>query len=199
VVELISYFRHAETSQPVRAVPGAGLDVPVWILGSSLFGAQLAAMLGLPFAFASHFVPAQMEQAIEIYRARFQPSERLAKPYVMLGLTVVAAETDAEATRLLSSLQQAFVNLRSGRPSRLPPPVDDMDNRLDAAAKAMLAQTLRYAIVGSPDTVRQGLKDFVAHTGADELMVTAQIFDHAARLRSFEITAQAHEQIARAA
>ncbi len=196
VLELIGYFRTAEPGQPVRAVPGAGLDVPVWILGSSLFGAQLAAMLGLPFAFASHFAPAQMEPAIEIYRRQFRPSERLAKPYVMLGLTVVAAETDTEARRLLSSLQQAFVNLRTGRPSPLPPPVDGMDDRLDPAAKAMLAQTLRCAVIGSPDTVRRGLSDFVARTGADELMVTAQIFDHAARLRSFEITAEAHEKTA---
>jgi luciferase family oxidoreductase group 1 len=199
VVELIGYFRPAQSHQAVRAVPGTGLEVPVWILGSSLFGAQLAAMLGLPFAFASHFAPAQMEQAIEIYRARFQPSGPLSKPYVMLGLTVVAAETDAEAKRLLSSLQQAFVNLRSGRPTPLPPPVDDMEDVLDPTAKAMLAEVLRYAIVGSPDTVRQGLKSFVARTGADELMVTAQIFDHAARLRSFEITAQAKDQGAAAA
>jgi luciferase family oxidoreductase group 1 len=199
VVELMGYFRPAVPGQAVRAVPGAGLDVPVWILGSSLFGAQLAAVLGLPFAFASHFAPAEMERAIALYRERFEPSEQLAKPHVMLGLNVVAAETDAEARRLLSSLQQAFVNLRTGRPGPLPPPVDDMDARLDPNAKAMLAQSLRWAIVGSPDTVRAGLKDFVAHTGADELMITAQIFDHSARLRSFEITAQAHDQIAAAA
>jgi luciferase family oxidoreductase group 1 len=140
-----------------------------------------------------------MERAIALYRERFEPSEQLAKPHVMLGLNVVAAETDAEARRLLSSLQQAFINLRTGRPGPLPPPVDDMDARLDPNAKAMLAQSLRWAIVGSPDTVRAGLKDFVAHTGADELMITAQIFDHSARLRSFEITAQAHDQIAAAA
>ncbi len=195
----MGYFRPAVPGQAVRAVPGAGLDVPVWILGSSLFGAQLAAVLGLPFAFASHFAPAEMERAIALYRERFEPSERLAKPHVMLGLNVVAAETDAEARRLLSSLQQAFINLRTGRPGPLPPPVDDMDARLDPNAKAMLAQSLRWAIVGSPDAVRAGLKDFVAHTGADELMITAQIFDHSARLRSFEITAQAHDQIAAAA
>jgi luciferase family oxidoreductase group 1 len=199
VLELMSYFRPAEPGQAVRAVPGAGLDVPVWILGSSLFGAQLAAALGLPFAFASHFAPAEMERALALYRERFEPSEQLARPHVMLGLNVVAAETDAEARRLLSSLQQAFVNLRTGQPGPLPPPVDDMDARLDSNAKAMLAQTLRWAIVGGPETVRQGLKDFIAHTGANELMITAQIFDHTARLRSFEITAQAHSQLAAAA
>jgi luciferase family oxidoreductase group 1 len=199
VLELMSYFRPAEPGQAVRAVPGAGLDVPIWILGSSLFGAQLAAALGLPFAFASHFAPAEMERALALYRERFEPSEQLARPHVMLGLNVVAAETDAEARRLLSSLQQAFVNLRTGQPGPLPPPVDDIDARLDPNAKAMLAQTLRWAIVGSPATVRQGLKDFIAHTGADELMITAQIFDHKARLRSFEITAKAHGQLAAAA
>jgi luciferase family oxidoreductase group 1 len=199
VVELMGYFRPAEPGQAVRAVPGAGLDVPVWILGSSLFGAQLAAALGLPFAFASHFAPAEMERAIEIYRERFEPSEHLAKPYVMLGLNVVAAETDAEATRLLSSLQQAFINRSTGRAGTLPPPVDNMEARLDPAVKAMLAQAQRWAIVGSPDTVRRRLKDFVAHTAADELMVTAQIFDHTARLRSFEITATVRDGIAAAA
>jgi luciferase family oxidoreductase group 1 len=199
VVELMAYFRPAEPGQAVRAVPGAGAEVPIWILGSSLFGAQLAAALGLPFAFASHFAPAEMERAILLYRDRFEPSDQLGKPYVMLGINVVAAETDAEARRLQSSLQQAFINLRTGHPGPLPPPVDDMDARLDPAAKAMLAQSLRWAIAGSPETVERGLAAFTAHTGADELMVTAQIFDHQARLRSFEITAQAHGQIAASA
>jgi len=192
VVELLHYFEPAAPGQAVRAVPGAGLDVAVWILGSSTFGAQLAAMLGLPYAFASHFAPAQLEQAVAIYRERFQPSERLARPYVMLGLTVIAADSDAEARRLFSSLQQAFVALRSGAPGPLPPPVDDMDSRLDPAAKAMLAQALSRAVIGSPATVEAGLADFIARTGADELMITSSIFDHAARLRSFEITARAH-------
>jgi luciferase family oxidoreductase group 1 len=196
VVELMAYFRPAEPNQAVRAVPGAGAEVPIWILGSSLFGAQLAAALGLPFAFASHFAPAEMERAIAIYRDRFEPSEQLANPYVMLGLNVVAADTDAEAKRLQTSQQQAFINLRTGHPGPLPPPVDDMDARLDDNARAILAQTLRWAIAGSPETVERGLMDFIAHTGADELMVTAQIFDHQARLRSYELLAQAHGRIA---
>ncbi|MEP6966921.1 MAG: LLM class flavin-dependent oxidoreductase [Pseudomonadota bacterium] len=199
VVELLHYFEPAAPGQAVRAVPGAGLDVAVWILGSSTFGAQLAAMLGLPYAFASHFAPAQLEQAVAIYRERFQPSERLAHPYVMLGLTVIAADSDAEARRLFSSLQQASVALRSGAPGPLPPPVDDMDSRLDPAAKAMLAQALSCAVIGSPATVEAGLADFIARVGADELMITSSIFDHAARIRSFEITARAHSALALAA
>jgi luciferase family oxidoreductase group 1 len=196
VVELMGYFRPTIANQAVRAVPGAGLGVPVWILGSSLFGAQLAAILGLPFAFASHFAPAQMEQAVAIYRERFEPSEQLARPHVMLGLNVVAAETDDEARYLQTSQQQAFVNLRSGRAGPLPPPVDNIGDVLDPAARAMLAQTLSVAVVGSPETVRRGLAAFIARTGADEIMVTAQIFDHAQRLRSFEIAMQAHQAAA---
>lgn len=189
VVELMNYFLPAEPDQRVRAVPGAGLDVPVWILGSSLFGAQLAAMLGLPYAFASHFAPAELEHAVEIYRARFKPSEHLDKPYVMLGLNVFAAETDREAKLLFSSLQQAFVNLRTGRPGKLPPPVENYEEGLDAAARALLQHALSCSIVGSPQTVREGIDAFIRRMGADELMVTAQIFDHAARIRSFEILA----------
>lgn len=195
VVELINYFAPAEPGQRVQAVPGEGQDVPVWILGSSLYGAQLAAMLGLPYAFASHFAPAEMEHALEIYRSRFQPSERLQKPYVMLGLNVFAAGTDAEAKFHFSSLQQAFVNLRSGRPGQLPPPVENYDADLDPMAKSMLASALSCAIVGSPETIKSGLDAFIRRTGADELMVTAQIFDHSARLRSFEILAEAHRQL----
>jgi luciferase family oxidoreductase group 1 len=189
VVELMSYFRAAEPGRRVRAVPGAGLDVPIWILGSSLYGAQLAAALGLPFAFASHFAPGQMTEAIELYRSRFRPSEQAARPNVMLGLNVFAADTDAEARRLFSSLQQAFVNLRSGRPGKLPPPVDDFESRLAPPQNAMLASALSCSVVGAPETVRRGVAAFIAETGADEIMITAQIFDHAARLRSFEITA----------
>jgi luciferase family oxidoreductase group 1 len=192
VLELMAYFRPPEPGQRIQAVPGAGLQVPIWILGSSLFGAQLAAALGLPYAFASHFAPAELDGAIEIYRERFEPSEQLDKPYVMLGLNVIAAASDADAERLFTSLQQAFINLRSGRPGRLPPPVDDMASRLDDAGRAMLRQALSCSVVGSPDTVRRGLAAFIARTGADELMLTAQIFDHGARLRSFEIAAEAH-------
>ena len=199
VIELMNYFKPAQPGQPVRAVPGAGLDVPVWILGSSLYGAQLAAALGLPFSFASHFAPGDMEQAMSIYRARFQPSEHLAEPHVMLALNVFAAETDQEARFLFSSLQQAFVNLRTGRPGPLPPPVEGMDSLLSPEHKAMLAHSLSCAVIGSPDTVWRGLEAFQARTGADELIVTAQIFDHQARLRSFEITAEAHRAIARTA
>jgi len=191
VVELISYFEQPVEGQRVHAVPGEGEKVPVWILGSSLYGAQLAAMLGLPYAFASHFAPADLDNALEIYRSRFQPSQYLDRPHVMLGLNVVAAPTDEEAKYLFTSLQQAFVNLRSGRPGRLPPPVAGYERDLDPAARAMLAQALSCAIIGSPQTIRRGLEAFLARTGADELMVTAQVFDHAARVRSFEILAEA--------
>jgi luciferase family oxidoreductase group 1 len=189
VVELIAYFEPEQPGQPVRAVPGAGLKVPVWILGSSLYGAQLAAMLGLPYAFASHFAPADMERALEVYRSRFEPSQFLDKPYAMLGVNVVAADTDEEARLLFTSLQQAFVNLRTGRAGKLPPPVASYGETLEPAARAMLAQTLSTAVVGSPGTVKRGLDAFIARTGADELMVAAQIFDHGARVRSYEILA----------
>jgi luciferase family oxidoreductase group 1 len=189
VVELMHYFEPVSEGQRVRAVPGAGLKVPLWILGSSLFGAQLAAQLGLPFAFASHFAPAQMMQAIEVYRSRFRPSEQLARPYVMLGFNVFAADSDEQAQLLSSSMQQAFVNLRSGRPSRLQPPVAGYEERLTPPERAILEQTLSCSAIGAPATVRHALEAFVARTGADELMITSQIFDHKARLRSYEITA----------
>jgi luciferase family oxidoreductase group 1 len=196
VVELMTYFQPATPGQLVRAVPGAGLDVPIWILGSSLFGAQLAATLGLPFAFASHFAPAMMMQAVDLYRAQFKPSEQLQRPHVMLGLNVFAADTDDEARVLFTSLQQAFVNLRRGQPGPLPPPVAGFEEQLTPMERLMLGDALACSIVGSPDVVRRGLAAFVERTGADELMVTAQIFDHAARLRSFEITAAAREALA---
>ncbi|HET6337101.1 MAG TPA: LLM class flavin-dependent oxidoreductase [Polyangiales bacterium] len=191
VMELQAWFRTPEPGQTVRAVPGAGLNVPLWILGSSLFGAQLAAALGLPFAFASHFAPAQLARAVQIYRTQFQPSPQLDKPYLMLGVNVFAAETDAEARYLYSSLQQAFVNLRSGRPGQLPRPREDFEAQLSPSERQMLDGALVCSVVGSPDTVRDGLKSFVERTGADELMVTAQIYDHGARLRSFELTSGA--------
>ncbi len=199
VVELMNYFAPTEPGQRVQAVPGEGQDVEVWILGSSTYGAQLAAILGLPYAFASHFAPADMEHAIDIYRSRFQPSERLSKPNLMLGLNVFAADTDDEAHLLFSSLQQAFVNLRSGRPGKLPAPVKNYVNSLDPVAKSMLDQALSCAVVGAPSTVKKGLNAFIERTGADELMVTAQIFDPKARLRSFEILAEAHRELLRAA
>ncbi|MDP1632236.1 MAG: LLM class flavin-dependent oxidoreductase [Caulobacter sp.] len=199
VIELMHYFKAAQPGQPVVATPGEGMDVPVWMLGSSQFGAHLAAALGLPYAFASHFAPAEMEPAIAAYRERFEPSEQLDKPYVMLALNVFAAETDAEAQLLFTSLQQAFVNLATGMPGRLPPPVAGYEARLDGSARARLGQALRCSVVGSRDTVRKGLAEFIARTGADELIIAAQIHDHAARLRSFEITAEAGRELADAA
>ncbi|MFA6901543.1 MAG: LLM class flavin-dependent oxidoreductase [Gallionellaceae bacterium] len=195
VVELMDYFS-AEQRHAVRAVPGAGLKVPIWILGSSLFGAQLAAALGLPYAFASHFAPAQMMQAIALYRANFKPSAQLQKPYVMLGYNVFAADTDAEAQVLATSMQQAFVNLRSGHPRRLQPPVEGYLSRLGPQETALLEQVLACTAIGSRDSVRLGLKAFIEKTGADELMITSQIFDHAARLKSYTITADIREELA---
>jgi luciferase family oxidoreductase group 1 len=191
VVELMDYFA-ASSRRHVRAVPGAGLNVPVWILGSSLFGAQLAAALGLPYAFASHFAPQMMMQAIEIYRANFRPSAQLDKPHVMLGFNVFAADTDAEAHLRASSMQQAFVNLRTGNPTKLKPPVEGYLDLLGPAERGMLDSVLSCSAIGSPATVAHQLKAFIERTGADELMITSQIFDHAARLRSYEITAEIH-------
>jgi luciferase family oxidoreductase group 1 len=188
VMELMDYFAD-EPRARVQAVPGRGLDVPVWILGSSLFGAQLAAMLGLPYAFASHFAPAQMMEAIAVYRANFRPSARADKPYVMLGFNVFAADSDDEAALLATSMQQAFVNLRSGRPTRLPPPVAGYLQSLGPEQRAMLDHVLSCTAIGSGDTVRRQLAAFVERTGADELMITSQVFDHRARLRSYEIAA----------
>jgi luciferase family oxidoreductase group 1 len=189
VVELLSYFEPAHPGQAIRAVPGEGLDVPVWILGSSLFGAQVAAMLGLPFAFASHFAPTHLQQAVAIYRERFEPSLQLAEPYVMLALNVFAADTDEEAMRLFTSLQQAFVNLRRGTPGLLAPPDPTLPARLLPLERAMLEDVLSCTVVGSPETVRDGLEAFVERTGADEVIIASQVYDHAARLRSYEIVA----------
>jgi luciferase family oxidoreductase group 1 len=190
LAELQSYFEPAEPGQQVRAVPGAGLKVPIWLLGSSLFSARLAASLGLPFAFASHFAPDYMTQAIEIYRDRFRPSASLKEPYVMLGLNVFAAETEGEARRLFTSLQQQFINLRRGRPGPLPPPRDSLEGYCSELEMAGVDHALAYSIVGTAETVRSGMEAFVDYTRADELIVTAQIYDHAARLRSFEIVAE---------
>ena len=197
VVELMDFLSKAPR-QAVRAVPGTGLEVPVWILGSSTFGAQLAAHLGLPYAFASHFAPQQMMQALQIYRETFRPSAQLARPYVMLGFNVFAADTDEEARLRASSWQQAFVNLRSGRPGRLPPPVAGYRESVGPAERALLDSVLSCSAVGSPDTVRAGLRAFIERTGADELMVTSQVFDPAARLRSYEIVAQVRASLSNA-
>lgn len=194
VVELMDYFS-AEQRHAVRAVPGAGLNVPIWILGSSLFGAQLAAALGLPYAFASHFAPAQMMQAIAVYRTTFKPSAQLQKPYVMLGFNMFAADTDAEGQFLATSMQQAFVNLRSGHPKRLQAPVDGYLSRLGPQEIALLEQVLACTAIGSRLSVMQSVKSFIDKTGADELMFTSQIFDHAARLRSYEITSDIQKEL----
>jgi luciferase family oxidoreductase group 1 len=196
VVELLSYFQPAQPGQMVRAIPGAGLKVPIWILGSSLYGAQLAAILGLPYAFASHFAPDHLMQALETYRAKFRPSEFLKQPYAMCGIGVFAADTDAEARRLSTSMQMQFVNLRRGQPSPLNPPVDSMDDYWSDAEKAMVERAMKYAVVGTPQVVKERLKAFISMTHADELMVTAQIYDHAARLRSYEIVAEARNALA---
>ena len=195
VVELLGYFQPAVAGQAVRAVPGAGLDVPVWILGSSLFGASLAAMLGLPYAFASHFAPAMLDEALAVYRRNFRPSRYLQKAHVMLALNVVAAETDEEARRLFTTQQQAFVKLRRGQPGLVPPPLPSssaFEDWCTAQEKAGVDQALRCAVVGSADSVRTGLRAFLDQHHPDELMLTANIFDHAARVRSFEIAMQVH-------
>ena len=199
VMELIHWFAPATEDQRIRANPGEGQDIPVWILGSSTYGAQLAAHLGLPYAFASHFAPSEMMAAIQTYRQTFRPSERLAEPYVMLGFNVFAAETDDQARLLFSSVQQAFVNLRSGRPGKLPPPVEGYEQGLGEAERGMIAQALACSAVGSPATVRREIDAFVARTGADELMITSQIWSHADRVRSLELLADAMGGLAMAA
>ena len=196
VLELMAWFRPAEPGQQVRAIPGAGLDVPIWILGSSLFGAGMAAAFGLPFAFASHFAPAQLDQALDVYRAEFRPSERLERPYVMLGVNAFAADDEREARRMFTSLELAFLNLRRGRPGPLQPPAHDLASRLAPFERAMLDEMLAYSVVGTREAVRDGLRAIVARTGADELMIASQVFDHQARLRSYEIVAEAWKLVA---
>ncbi|HEY0782367.1 MAG TPA: LLM class flavin-dependent oxidoreductase [Thermoanaerobaculia bacterium] len=191
VLELLAYLAPAQEGQRIRAVPGEGTNVPVWILGSSLFGADLAALLGLPYAFASHFAPGQLEPALALYRDRFRPSPQLAKPYAMAGLNVFAAESDDQAERLATSVQQAFVNLRFGTPSTLPPPRPGYLDTLSPIERATIEHALECTVVGDPETVRRGLAAFVARTGVDEVIVACQMFDHNARLRSYEILAEA--------
>ena len=191
VAELLGYFDPARPGQAVQAVPGAGLDVPVWILGSSLFGAQLAAAMGLPYAFASHFAPAAMEQAIALYRRDFRPSPQLQAPHVMLALNVVGAGTDAEARRLFTTQQQSFVRLRRGQPGLIPPPIDDIEAWWSPVEKAGVEQALACSVIGDPETVRAGIAAFVDQYRPAELLLTANIFDHAARKRSFELAAEA--------
>ena len=192
VRELQGYF---DGTQSVRAVPGFGARVPLWILGSSLFGAQVAAALGLPYAFASHFAPGQMMQAAEIYRAQFRPSSHLQRPHLMLGVNVFAADTDAEAELLFTSVEQYFVASRTGRPIQLPPPQAGFRDRADLRARMILDDVLACSFVGTPATIARGLRALVTVTGADELMVVSAIHDHGARLRSYELLAGVQETI----
>jgi luciferase family oxidoreductase group 1 len=199
VVELLRYFDPVQPGQSVQAVPGAGVDIEVWILGSSLFGARLAAALGLPYAFASHFAPDARVQALTLYRSTFRPSPRLAAPHVMLALNAVVADSDAEAARLFTTQQQAFLNLRRGRTGLVPPPLPSaaaFASSCTAQEKAGVDQALACAVVGSPATVAAGIDAFVAQHRPDELMLTANIFNHAARVRSFELAYAAASRIA---
>jgi len=189
VLELIGYFQDERPGQTLRAVPGIGTHVPVWILGSSLYGAQLAAHLGLPYAFASHFAPAALDQAVAIYRETFQPSEHLARPYFMLAINVFAGSSDAEGQYLKSSMQQSFANLRTGRPGPLPRPVEDIAARLEPAMMGAVEQALACSALGTPDSVRRRLAQLLSRYEPDEVIFNGQIHDHDARLRSFEIAA----------
>jgi luciferase family oxidoreductase group 1 len=195
VLELLGYFEPAQPGQPVRAVPGAGIEVPVWLLGSSLFSAQLSAQLGLPFAFASHFAPDAMDEALALYRRDFRPSARLQQPYAMLGINVVAADSDTEARRLFTTQQQSFINLRRGRPGLIPPPIDDIESYWTPPEKLMVERALACAVVGDADTVKDGVAAFIERHRPDELMITANVFDHAARRHSFEMAAAARDRL----
>ncbi|MCC7635615.1 LLM class flavin-dependent oxidoreductase [Stenotrophomonas rhizophila] len=191
VRELLHYFEPAQAGQAVRAVPGAGIAVPVWLLGSSLFSARLAAAMGLPFAFASHFAPDAMDQALAVYRREFRASAYLQAPYAVLGLNVVAAESEAEAKRLFTTQQQSFVNLRRGKPGLIPPPIEDIEAFWQPHEKAGVQNALACAVVGDVRQVGEGLAAFVARHKPDEVLVTANIYDHAARKRSFGLAMQA--------
>jgi luciferase family oxidoreductase group 1 len=194
VQELQRYFE-APTGQTIRAIPGAGLRVPIWLLGSSMFGAQLAAILGLPFSFAAHFAPDLLLPALSIYRERFQPSSQLDRPYAMVCTNVLAADTDEEARWLLSSQQQAFTGLRRGRPGKLPPPRHDMDNFWTREERAMVEHAMRYSFAGSSATVEHSLRGFLRLTQTDELMINAHVYDQAARRYSLTLTAAIRDRI----
>jgi len=195
VLELQALLGPLQPGQKVKAVPGTGLNVPIWILGSSLFGAQLAAMLGLPYAFASHFAPGALMEALQVYRTTFRPSAQLDHPYAMVTVNVIAADTDAEARRLFTSLQQAFTGMVRGRRGLLKPPINDIEEYWTPIEKAQASTMLTYSYVGSPEAVRNGLKQLIEHTHADEVMVASAIYDHGARLRSYEILADVRGQI----
>jgi luciferase family oxidoreductase group 1 len=196
VMELQAYFEPTAPGQTIRAIPGEGLRVPLWILGSSLFGASLAAALGLPFAFASHFAPDALMSALQIYRSRFKPSRQLQRPHAMVAANLVAADTDAEARFLFTSLQQAFLRLRRGEPGPLPLPIESIEAISSELEQAGLTQALECSFVGSVATVTRGLRAFLERTGADELIISGHIHDHPARLRSFELAAQVRDQLA---
>jgi luciferase family oxidoreductase group 1 len=195
VVELQSYFRAAEPHQAVRAVPGAGLQVPIWLLGSSLFSAQLAALLGLPYAFASHFAPDQLMDALHVYRTGFRPSAQLDRPYAMVGINAVAAATDDEARRLFTSQQMQSIDMMRGKRNPMDPPIDDIDKYWNALERPAVEHKLKYSFVGSAATVGHGLADLIDQTDADEIMTTVRIFDPAACLRSLEILADVRQQL----
>ncbi len=191
VLELQAYLGPAQPGQAIRAIPGVGTEVPLWILGSSLFGASLAAELGLPYAFASHFAPAQLMPALQIYRSNFKPSAQLDRPYAMVGANIIAAETDQEAQRLATTQQMSFANLLRGKRGLTQPPIDDIETYWTPMEKAQAMQMLSHSIIGSPDTVRAGIASLVRETQADELMIVSDIYDHAARLKSFSLIAEA--------
>jgi luciferase family oxidoreductase group 1 len=192
VLELQAYFAPVQPGQRIQAVPAAGTDVPLWILGSSTFGAQLAAALGLPYAFASHFAPELLLPALQIYRERFKPSPQLARPYIMVGVNIVAAPTDEEARRLATTQQMSFTNIFRGARGLSRPPIDDIDTYWTPSEKMQVMQMLERSIIGSPATVRDGIAALVAETGADELMIVSDVYDHALRLRSFQLIAQSN-------
>jgi len=196
VEELQGYFETANPGKKIRAIPGNGLRVPIWLLGSSLFSARLAAEMGLPFAFASHFAPTDMMQALELYRANFNPSKQLERPHAMLGINAIIADTDAEARHQFTSVQQSFTNLRRGTPGQIPPPIDDIDSFWSPAEKASASMTLLCSVVGSPETAERGLQKFIEITQPDEIIATAHLYNHSARLRSFELLSQIHAKLA---
>jgi len=187
LVELISYFQLAAEGQRIRAVPGAGVSVPLYLLGSSDFSARLAAELGLPFGFASHFAPEYLRVALELYRRNFKPSQQLQQPYAIVGIGAYCADTDDEARHLFTSAQQQILTLIRGRPGKLPPPVDSMEKLWNEAERAALAQRARYTVIGSPKSVRERITEIIAETGCDELIIVSQIYEHSARLRSYEL------------
>lgn len=195
VVELMALLAPEQPGQAIRAVPGAGSNVPLYILGSSLFGAQLAAVLGLPYAFASHFAPEALLPALEIYRERFDPAGQTPAPYAIAGINVIAADTDGEARRLFTSVQQAFANMIRGTRGRLQPPIDDIEAYWTPAERSHANGMLKRSFVGSKATIKAGLKAFFAETGVDEIIAAAAVFDHSARLRSYEILAEAMAEI----